>query len=275
MKFSALAFSLMLLTASFPLVNAADMIIDHKCVDLSKVPSSYIEDAKKTIRIAYGHTSHGSQIVSGMQALKNSDPLYSFNSGASSLSLIDKTPKGDLGNPDRTSWADRTRDFLKGPGKDRNMIIWSWCGQVSKASAQDIQTYLDLMSGLEKEFPTVKFVYMTGHLDGSGESGNLNQRNEQIREFCRTNGKILFDFADIESYDPDGQTNYMKLFARDSCDYGRGASKGNWADEWLQKNPSHKFAIPSEAAHSRPLNGAMKASAFWWLLARQSGWAGK
>ena len=41
------------------------------------------------------------------------------------------------------------------------------------------------MSQLESDYPGVKFVYMTGHLDGSGEVGNLNIRNEQIREYCR------------------------------------------------------------------------------------------
>ena len=35
-------------------------------------------------------------------------------------------------------------------------------------------------------------------------SGNVNQRNEQIRNYARNNNKILFDFADIESFDPDG-----------------------------------------------------------------------
>ena len=60
------------------------------------------------------------------------------------------------------------------------------------------------MNGLENDYPNVRFVYMTGHLDGSGTSGNLNQRNEQIRNYCTTNGKTLYDFNDIESYDPDG-----------------------------------------------------------------------
>ena len=53
------------------------------------------------------------------------------------------------------------------------------------------------MIRLELEFPQVTFVYMTGHLDGTGEDGNLHQRNNQIREFCRINNKVLFDCADI------------------------------------------------------------------------------
>ncbi len=31
----------------------------------------------------------------------------------------------------------------------------------------------------------------------------------------------------------------------------------------------------SDAAHSRPLNGALKGNAFWWMLACLSGWEPK
>lgn len=259
---------------SFP-VFSQGIIIDHKCTDISKVPGKAIEKAKAQFKVAYGHTSHGSQIVSGMDALRKSDPaLFAFgkNTAAGSLSFLDATPKGDLGNPDRETWAQRTRELLNGSGKDRNLVMWSWCGQAGKASEKEMQTYLDLMSALEKEFPDVKFVYMTGHLDGSGKDGNLNKRNEQIRDFCRKNGRILFDFADIESYDPDGKVNYMELFAKDSCDYRDGKERKNWADEWLKNTPDNKIVLPDSAAHSKPLNAALKGRAFWWMLAVLSGW---
>jgi len=248
-------------------IFAEALIVDHNCTDISKLPSQSIEKAKAEFKVAYGHTSHGSQIIAGMHAMAQANPeLFAFsrNGGKKTLSLFDQKPAGDLGNPDRTTWAERTRSFLENEGSDRNLVVWSWCGQVSSASDQDIQTYLGLMAGLEKEFPKVKFVYMTGHLDGSGKNGNLNQRNEQIRAFCRKNGKILFDFADIESYAPDGKTNYMELYAKDSCDY----KGGNWADEFLRRNPASNIDLPNDAAHTKPLNGALKGRAFWWLLAK-------
>ena len=37
-----------------------------------------------------------------------------------------------------------------------------------------------------------------------------------IRDYCSENGKVLYDFADIESYDPDG-TFYE--YPGDGCDY--------------------------------------------------------
>ena len=81
-----------------------------------------------------------------------------------------------------------------------------------------IDRYLKPLSDFEREYPQITFVYMTGHLDGSGENGNLHLRNEQIREYCRVNQKWLYDFADLESYDPDGNY-YLDKAADDECDY--------------------------------------------------------
>jgi len=265
-----------LISGGIPLFGES-LIIDHSCTNINKVPKKYIDKAKSDFKVAYGHTSHGSQIVSGMEALRTSSPLYRFAKNGKAgkiLSLWDYVPTGDLGNPDRTSWADRTRELLKEKGNDRNLVIWSWCGQVSSAKEDDIKNYLKLMSELEKEFPKVKFVYMTGHLDGTGKDGNLNKRNEQIREYCRKNGKILFDFADIESYSPTGDVNYMEFSGKDSCSYKTAGIVKNWAEEWLAEHPESDIVLPANAAHTNPLNAAMKGRAFWWMLARLAGWQG-
>jgi len=255
----------------------AQVIIDHKCVDPEKIPASFVEKAKAKFKVSYGHTSHGSQVVAGMTAMAAANPLYKFakDGKGGSLPFLDNTPQGDLGNPDRTTWADRTREFLNGKGKEVNLVMWSWCGQAGTASPRDIESYLDLMSALEKEFPKTTFVYMTGHLDGSGLNGSLNKRNNQIREFCKKNGKVLFDFADIESYAPGSDVNLMEKGAKDSCDYVANGKKANWAVDWIEEHPDHKYKLPSGAAHSQPLNGAMKGVAFWWMMARLAGWDGK
>jgi hypothetical protein len=258
--------------------QAAAVIIDHSTASLSRIPQQWIEKAKTDLRIAYGHTSHGSQMVSGMSGLVSwQGSLYAFNSTGSGGALeFRDTPfssASDLGNPDRTAWEAATRTYLTSH-PEVNVVIWSWCGQVSSATAADIVTYLGLMSGLEREYPSVRFVYMTGHLDGGGLVGNLHLRNEQIRAFCRTNKKILFDFADIESYDPGGAFFADKL-ANDNCDYdsdGNLSLDRNWAVDWQNAHPGAWYSC--SAAHSQPLNGNLKAYAAWWLWARLAGWDG-
>jgi len=186
------------------------IIANHNSAKLAIIPINWVDSAKANLHVAYGHTSHGSQLITGMAGLENwKGSQYAFNEGGTNgaLDIDDYAFPGasDLGNPDRIAWESATRNYLNDPANsDVNVVIWSWCGQVSSATEADINTYLDLMNGLENDYQNVKFVYMTGHLDGTGTNGNLNLRNEQIRNYCLTNGKILYDFSDIESYDPDG-----------------------------------------------------------------------
>ncbi len=257
--------------------RAAPLIVDHTSTDLSAVPASAIADAKAALHIAYGHTSHGSQLVSGMTGLTSfaGAPLppstYAFNEGGTggALDLDDYFAGSDLGNPDFSSWASETRMYLNRPeNHDVNVVMWSWCGQVSWASEADINTYLSLMDGLEQEFDGVTFVYMTGHLDGSGVNGNLNQRNNQIRDWCRSHNRVLYDFADIESYDPDGN-GYLALGADDGCNY----NGGNWAQAWQASHVEGVDWYYCYPAHTEHVNGNRKAYAAWHLFARLAGWS--
>jgi len=180
-----------------------------------------------------------------------------------------------------------TRTYLN-THPEINVVMWSWCGQVSSATETDILTYLNLMNGLEDEYPNVHFVYMTGHLNGTGLTGNLHIRNEQIRNFCRDNGKVLYDFADIETYDPEG-TYYGDKFPSGGCNYdfnndGLTSQSGdpalpqngdrNWAIDWQNNHTRGVDWYSCRAEHTQPLNANLKAYATWWLFARLAGWRG-
>jgi hypothetical protein len=251
------------------LINAGNLqaavIIDHTSVQkFNNIPSEWINQAKSNLRIGYQHTSHGSQIVTGMDMLSSENSLYSYTTGSGGF-LCDYCMQAygayDLGNPDYTAWVTATRTYLNGSGSNRNVIMWSWCGEVSSATASIISgSYLANMNQLEQDYPDVKFVYMTGHLDGTGEAGNLKIRNQQIRDYAIANNKILFDFADIESYDPDG-TYYPN--ESDAC---------SWCTTWCE---SHSCPdCDGSCAHSHCFNCYNKGKAFWYMMARLAGWSG-
>ncbi len=259
--------------------NPGLLIINHNNINLNSIPLNWVDSAQANLHVVYGRTSHGSQLIDGMSGLENwKGDTYAWNNepAVNSLDIHDRGIDGDLGNPDRTTWATRTREYLAGHN-DVNVVIWSWCGQASSATEEDITTYLDLMEGLENSFPNISFVYMTGHLDGSGVAGNLHIRNEQIRKYCNDNKKILYDFADIESYDPDGNY-FLDKMANAECQYdsdGDDVRDSNWATEWQNAHTEGTDWYSCGAAHSLPINSNMKAYAAWWLWARLAGWSGQ
>ena len=250
---------------------------DHKVASLSAFESltdSQINSAKSKLVIAYGHTSHGSQIVTGLEGLvafmnsrgRTTDLYSGLDLRCDMGNYSSVYGAYDLNQPDYGDWVDATRLYLSSHS-DINVVIWSWCAGVAHADEAIINTYLSDMTMLESEYPDIVFVYMTGHLEGDGAEGNLHIRNEQIRAYCRDNGKVLYDFADIESYDPDGLVNYMELLCNDNCDYdsdGDGTRDENWATTWQIAHPADWYSCSPE--HTQPLNGNMKAYAFWWLM---------
>lgn len=270
-------------------------MIDHACTDLTRIPQNWILAAKSNLHIAYGHTSHGSQLTDGMTGLvpfinngglglSRPQNFFAWNQGGieGALDLHDYAMEGDCGYyPD---WVDNTRNYLGSPNPvtgrgtlhpDTNVIIWSWCGQVSAKYKNGtlVSEYIEPMSQLEKDYPGVRFVYMTGHVDHQDDAAN-KAANQAIRTYCRNNGKILYDFADIESYDPDG-TFYT--YPNDNCDYyasATGSLLGNWAVNWQNSHTEGRDWYNCPSAHSQPLNANLKAYAAWWLWARLAGWDG-
>lgn len=270
-------------------VFSQGVIVDHTSTDITKIPIEYIQQAKESLHIGYGHTSHGSQVTTGMTGLvafanngglelSLPNNIFQWNNGGTGGALDLEEGSGydagwlelDCGN--YPLWVNETREYLNNPShSDVNVIIWSWCGQLTDRTGQEVtDMYLNPMVQLESEYPDVKFVYMTGHADGSGEQGNLHLRNQQIRDFCMENNKILYDFYDIECYDPDG--NYFgDKWVNDECHY-YAENEGNWAVEWQNSHTEGVDWYNCESAHSQPLNANRKAYAAWWLWARLTGW---
>jgi len=260
---------------------ACALTIDHVQANstcFASIPTSSVQLAKEKLHIAYGHTSHGSQLTSGMNGLvgfinggglgmSRPTDFFDWNHGGvgGDLDLHDYAMGGDCGY--YPQWVNNTTSYLNNPvNSNCNVIIWSWCGQLpGKYVAGTLSNeYLLPMAGLETNYPNVTFVYMTGHLE-HGVDANVKAGNQLVRDFCTENNRVLYDFADIESYDPDG-TYYE--FADDSCDFYAsvdGARIGNWATNWQGTHITNVDWYICGSAHSEPLNANQKAYGAWAL----------
>ncbi|MCK4835654.1 MAG: hypothetical protein KAT17_03420 [Candidatus Aminicenantes bacterium] len=238
-------------------------IIDHNCTDISKIPDEWLTQNKEIWMIHYAHTSHGGQITEGLQLLSGENAKYKFYSSycqvpaaQDGISLMDGqyiqqesycetyiTPdlywESDYGL-NATRWV--LTNFKL------NISLWAWCCQLDYYSESEIQNYLNKMSQLEQEYPEVIFIYMTGN--AQSPEANRYQRNNQIREYCQANNKFLFDFADLD------------------CWYN--------GEQHLENGipTEHPQYHGDQAGHTTYESCRNKAKAFWWLLARLSGWDG-
>jgi len=257
-----------------PTPDAAALVIDHTTTDLSQIPPEWL-NAAKNLAFHFAHTSHGSQIVAGLEWWEaqrtelDVEVRYdnvAARGRAAALAIYDgNNYDGDNYITPEMYWSEEDGRNHTNQVADSglfNYSMWSWCGQQSDNSVTAVNDYLNTLNQFEAAHPNMRFIYMTGHTDGGGAT--LARNNQMVRDYVQANNKVLFDFADIESHDPAG--NYYPD-TDDSCP---------WCEQWCTDHPADCAGLETipDCAHTHPLQCKQKAQAFWWMMARLAGWPG-
>jgi len=239
------------------------LVIDHTCTDLNAIPAEWIEAAQSDAKVHYAHTSHGSQITTGLDLIEDSNSTFSQAQGdrylpaeSGALCMLDGNPPESYITPD-LYWETSDGLAITQNTLDENptltVSIWSWCTQLYWYGEAETQGYLDAMSSLETANPGVTFVYMTCNAQSTGDEGyNRWLRNEQIRQYCLEYDKVLFDFEDLDAWSNGEQRTYT---------YG---------DYYIPVE--HEDFHGDQAGHTTYTSCEQKGRAFWWMVAALSGW---
>lgn len=247
------------------------IVIDHTCTSIENIPGVWIDLVQSDIDSHYAHTSHGSQLTWGLSFVLQEDPEYAYLVGSSYLPssssaycVFDGQENGTYITPELYWESDAgiqlTRNVLNN-NPSISTSMWGWCSQCDYYSQAQIENYLNVMSQLESEFPDVTFVYFTGNAQAEGASGNArHQRNQQIRTFCLNNDKVLFDFADLDCwwFNPNTQ-------AWEQNTYSYGGS---------QIPSEHPQFEDDEYGHTTAESCEQKGRAWWYMMALLAGWSG-
>jgi len=121
--------------------------------------------------------------------------------------------------------------------------------------------------------PPRVFIYWTTSLARGIGTDEATAFNDRMRQWCRENGRILFDFADIEAHDMNGSPCYDN---RDGVPYTTpsGSAGENYPDDG-RDIPAicQEKTTETDGGHLGTAQGVVSvAKGMWILMARIAGW---
>jgi hypothetical protein len=224
--------------------SAAAQIVDHRHVDgVTALPQS-VMDAVGQQRWFFTHASVGGNMVQGLSDL-NTASSTRYQLVTSGVSYLDAEMRAedppaspapgtvyesDRGNP---GWADKLTIF------DNSVRISGWRAPAVDAAINKMcfidqdavaADYVASMAALQSSYPGTAFIYTTMPLTDTEDWDNVlrNQYNAAVRSHCAASGRLLFDIADMEAWDPSGVPHtfqyagqtYQKLYSGYTDDGG-------------------------------------------------------
>jgi hypothetical protein len=287
------------------------IVVDHTSVArFEQIPAQYLT-AARNLEVLFSDRSVGNNFHLGLDCLKAASfgaaPAYcrrDYNAGSmKTYNQADKdagrvpvainfTPSATL--YDRSNWAfefrggswsELTCDFINSlaPANLNRDVLSYQFSYLNVDTGSDIMRFFENTSDscdvydLEAfiaAHPDKTFIFWTASLArgiGTREAADFNDR---MRQYARDQGKILFDFAAIESHTPSGQPCYDN---RDGVAFTSPTNGGfeNYPNDGVQ-SPSicQDYTTEVDGGHLGSVSGGMirTAKAFWVLMAQIAGW---
>ncbi len=220
---------LFLAGASF--AQAQAIVADHTRTNLAALSDASVANAA-ALRVHLRRASVGGNISGGLDTLRSQNAKYDRS----------KWVFGDRGNP---GWQAKVDDFVTFTTANQasyDVLSMKFCYIDPDASFAYYREPARWHS--KRRIPTKRIVWWTIPIETSGNT-TRQSFNDQVRAYALANGKLLFDIADIETYNAANQ----KL--TDSS--GRELMRAEWT---------------SDGGHLNSAGSVRVASAWWWLMAQ-------
>lgn len=238
------------------------ILVDHLAVDkFSAIPDDVIVAAAR-LRLMIRNSSVGENIRFGLECLYGN---YADRRPSSCSDTFDHKYNSSnwvfqyRGNP---GWIEKVDDFIQetqtqNADYDAFMFTLGYLDGLDGMTYPQIsdeenfnQKYIQPLENLESSFPQKSFVWWTMSLAQEGQA-NTTLFNQELRDFAQQNNKILMDLADIESHDLEGNP----------C-----------LDQSGQPIICKIYTDEKKSGHLNALARERTAKAFWYMMARMSGW---
>lgn len=270
---------------------------------LRTIPEFTLSKIRSDFEIAYFHTSHGTHVsygAFGLPGFKNGDEnKFGISKSKESNKLYFRDNPGgfsvsDLSNADNdwNKWITEARTWLELPENSGvTVFMWSWCniaGHNATTYCNSMQTLINEYGiggtkvglGRARENP-VNFVFMTGHANTNSNTGAGNPKEQAsiIRGFCQDKGYYCIDYYSIDTHDMNA------VYYEDTGDNGNSVAYGgnfylDWQNshiegiDWYQNRNSPDGSVTYGQHNTQHITANRKAFAFWWVMAKISGWEG-
>lgn len=254
-------FIIFILSQSILLSQNGALIIDHtKVQEFKNLNVETLPNTAK-LRLMFRHASVGTTINNGLDCVQgtrnNPKECTEFEPYKYDRRNWDFQGRGNSG------WKGKVNDFVDTTEDQIDQFdIFSFkfcylegldeiaepCGKpFNETTTESNWQYLkNAYENLENKYPDKIFIWWTIPLTQSGQYCT-EQMNSRIRNYCKENGKILFDIADIETYDTLGNhtTN------------GQG---------WEIAFNGYCGEKTGPSCHPNWLGSIMLAKAFWYMM---------